>query len=588
MFPQIVTTKKPDGSTYRYLHVVESYREGASVKKRRIASLGNIDVYSDKEIEQIIRKLESVLQNRVFGSLDDLNPVCMLEFGVPYVVQFLWDQLHLTEAIRSALGTRNVEFDVAEYIKAMVVSRLADPASKRELFLTVEDFYLPDSPKKWQLQDFYRALDYLMDIKPELEHHLYRELTNLLNFQLSLVFYDMTSTHVTGHCCPIAKHGYSRTHRPDLEQVELGLLVTPDGLPISHEVFSGEIPDKKTVAEVLKKLKQDYCVEKCVFVGDGAWSPEKTSNCWSGPNIPTLSATTSVAGWSVTIYLEAYQDLGDFQKIRDNLYYLEIPASVVEDDEDSKGCRYMLCYNPVKAEQDAAFRSAALQEAENELQRIGRLLTTPHRGRASNPKNIMIQVGKELTRKNVQSFFEIHYDGQQLSYSRNETVLAKETLRDGKFIVKTNTALVAEDVILSYKNLMNVERAFREIKNFLEVGPLRHWNEKRVRGHIFVCVLAYLFEQELQVMYRRSWQHKRDEAMALTDPNQRENAMRELDQTWFTGEHLIKELRRWSVMKAEFLGKEFLSVPPPPGDARLMLEAMGIPLPDKSIVINGK
>lgn len=102
MFPQIVTTKKPDGSTYRYLHVVESYREGASVKKRRIASLGNIDVYSDKEIEQIIRKLESVLQNRVFGSLDDLNPVCMLEFGVPYVVQFLWDQLHLTEAIRSA------------------------------------------------------------------------------------------------------------------------------------------------------------------------------------------------------------------------------------------------------------------------------------------------------------------------------------------------------------------------------------------------------------------------------------------------------------------------------------------------------
>jgi len=460
MFPQIVTTKKPDGSTYRYLHVVESYREGASVKKRRIASLGNIDVYSDKEIEQIIRKLESVLQNRVFGSLDDLNPVCMLEFGVPYVVQFLWDQLHLTEAIRSALGTRNVEFDVAEYIKAMVVSRLADPASKRELFLTVEDFYLPDSPKKWQLQDFYRALDYLMDIKPELEHHLYRELTNLLNFQLSLVFYDMTSTHVTGHCCPIAKHGYSRTHRPDLEQVELGLLVTPDGLPISHEVFSGEIPDKKTVAEVLKKLKQDYCVEKCVFVGDRGMVTGENFELLERAEYPYIVGYHKRGRVVSDHLLEAYQDLGDFQKIRDNLYYLEIPASVVEDDEDSKGCRYMLCYNPVKAEQDAAFRSAALQEAENELQRIGRLLTTPHRGRASNPKNIMIQVGKELTRKNVQSFFEIHYDGQQLSYSRNETVLAKETLRDGKFIVKTNTALVAEDVILSYKNLMNVERAF--------------------------------------------------------------------------------------------------------------------------------
>jgi transposase len=146
--------------------------------------------------------------------------------------------------------------------------------------------------------------------------------------------------------------------------------------------------------------------------------------------------------------------------------------------------------------------------------------------------------------------------------------------------------LAAEDVILSYKNLMNVERAFREIKNFLDVGPLRHWNERRVRGHIFICVLAYLFEQELQVMYRRYWQHQRDEAMVLADPDQRQKATKELDRTWFSGEHLIKELRRWSVMKAEFLGKEFLSVPPPPGDAKHMLEAMGIPLPDKSIVIS--
>ena len=585
MFPQIVTTKKPDGSTYRYLHIVESYRVGAAVKKRRIASLGNIDAYSDKEIEQIIHKLESVLQNRVVGSLSDLNPVCMLEFGVPYVVQFLWDQLHLSEAIRAALGSRNVEFDVAEYIKAMVINRLADPASKRELFLTVEDFYLPDAPQNWKLQDFYRALDYLMDIKPKLEHHLYRELTNLLNFQLSLVFYDMTSTHVSGHCCPIAKHGYSRTHRPDLEQVELGLLVTPDGLPITHEVFSGEVPDKKTVAEVLKKLKHDYCVEKCVFVGDRGMVTGENFTLLEQADYPYIVGYHKRGRVVSDHLLESYQDLEAFAKIRDNLSYFEVPESDIDDDEGFTGCRYLLCYNPLKAEQDAAFRSAALQEAEDELQKIARLLTAKHRGRATNPKNIMIQVGKELTRKNVQSFFEINYDGSQMSYSRNEAALAKEALRDGKFIVKTNTTLASEDVILSYKNLMNVERAFREIKNFLDVGPLRHWNEKRVRGHIFICVLAYLFEQELQVMYRRHWQHQRDDAKAINDPQQRDLAMKQLERTWFTGEHLIKELRRWSVMKAEFLGKEFLSVPPPPGDAKHMLEAMGIPLPDKSILI---
>jgi len=587
MFAQIVTTKKPDGSTYRYLHIVESYRVGYQVKKRRIASLGNIDAYSEKEIEQIIRKLESVLQNRVIGSLSDLNPVSMLEFGVPYVVQVMWDQLHLSEAIRTALSGRNVEFDVAEYIKAMVVNRLADPSSKRELFLTVEDFYLPDGPETWQLQDFYRALDYLMDIKPDLEHHLYRELTNLLNFQLSLVFYDITSTHVTGHCCPIAQYGYSRTHRPDLEQVELGLLVTPDGLPITHEVFPGETADKATLAGILKRLKKSFYVEKCVFVGDRGMVCGENFALLEQAGYPYIVGYHKRGRVVSDHLLETYQDLGAYRKIRDNLYYLEVPADAIEDEEGTDGCRYLLCYNPEKAEQDAAFRSAALQEAEEELQRISQLLGKPHRGRASNPKNVMIKVGQQLTRKNMQGFFEISYDGRQLSYALQEEALARETLRDGKFIVKTNTGLAAEDVILSYKNLMNVERAFREIKNFLDVGPLRHWNEKRVRGHIFVCVLAYLLEQQLQVMYRRSWQQKRDEAAAIADPVLRQHTLQDLDRLWFSGEHLVRELRRWNVLKAEFLGKEFLSVPPPPGDAGPMLAAMGIPLPDKSIVIRG-
>ncbi len=94
MFPQIVTTKKSDGSAYRYLHIIESYRVGSAVKKRRIASLGNIDAYSEKEIEQIIHKLESVLQNRVLGSVNDLNPVCMLEFGVPVIVKIVVANRH--------------------------------------------------------------------------------------------------------------------------------------------------------------------------------------------------------------------------------------------------------------------------------------------------------------------------------------------------------------------------------------------------------------------------------------------------------------------------------------------------------------
>lgn len=284
MFPQIVSTKKADGKTYRYLHIVESYRDGKTVKKRRIASLGNIDDYSEKEIEQIILKLDSLLQNRVLGSLNDLDP----KAGIPYVVQFLWDQFGLTKAIRNALKDREVTFDVSGYIQAMVINRLIDPSSKMHLFDTIEDIYLPDVSPNWQLQHFYRALDYLMDIKPQLERFLYHRLTDLFNLQLSLVLYDLTSTHVTGHHCPIAKHGHSRTHRPDLEQVELGLLVTPEGLPITHEVFSGETPDKNTVPKILKRLKEEFAVKQCVFVGDRGMVTDKNLTVLSQAGYPYI------------------------------------------------------------------------------------------------------------------------------------------------------------------------------------------------------------------------------------------------------------------------------------------------------------
>ncbi|WP_232070086.1 hypothetical protein [Kyrpidia spormannii] len=134
MFAQIVSTKKPDGKTYKYLHIVESYREGGTVKKRRVASLGNISQYSEREIEQIIRTLESLLQHRTTGSIDDLETHRVLQFGVPYVVQFLWNQLGLSEAIRHALKDREVTFDVARYVQAMVIHRLVDPPASSVCF----------------------------------------------------------------------------------------------------------------------------------------------------------------------------------------------------------------------------------------------------------------------------------------------------------------------------------------------------------------------------------------------------------------------------------------------------------------------
>lgn len=584
MFAQIVSTKRPDGRTYRYMHIVESYREGKSVKKRRIASLGNVDAYSEQEIEQFIRTLESLLQNRTSGSIEDLNPKSTLSFGVTYVVQFLWDQLGLTKAFQDELHNRNVMFDVSRYVKAMVCNRLMNPSSKLNLFHTIEDMYLPESDDgPWQLQHFYRALDYLMDIKPELEKFVYRRLTDLLNFRLSLVLYDLTSTHVSGHQCPIAEYGYSRTQRPDLEQVELGLLVTPDGLPITHEVFAGNTSDKKTVKGILERLKEEFSVEQCVFVGDRGMVTHKNTALLAELNYPYIVGYHKRGRVVSDALLEQYNDVSGYNVLRDNLSYLEVPVANVDDDEKDKDTRYILCHNPIKATADETFRLSALEEAEQALLELQSRLETPHRGRKTSAQSVMLKVSEILTKKGVKAFFDVEFDGQKITYTRNEVALAKEALRDGKFVIKTNTQLPAGEVVTSYKTLMNVERAFREIKNFLDVGPMYHWNEKRVRGHIFVCVLAYLFEQEIQVMYRRSWEQQERETQQILDVNEREKRLEELADTWYTGERIVKELSRWHVLKAEFLGKEFLSVPPPPQMLGGVLKALKIPLPEKSI-----
>ncbi|WP_245629153.1 IS1634 family transposase [Alicyclobacillus shizuokensis] len=587
LFAQIVSTKKPDGKTYKYLHIVESYRDGRTVKKRRVASLGNISQYSEREIEQIIRTLESLLQHRTTGSIDDFETHHVLQFGVPYVVQFLWNQLELTEAIRHALKDRDVTFDVARYVQAMVIHRLVDPSSKLRLFQTLDDLYLPDAgPEPWQLQHFYRALDYLMDIKPQLEQVLYSRLTDLLNFKLSLVLYDLTSTHLYGHECPLGKYGYSRTRRPDLEQVELGLLVTPEGIPITHEVFAGNVSDKETVPDILKRLKKQFAVEQCVFVGDRGMVTEKNMALMAEAGFPYIVGFHKRGRIVSDRLLEEFADLANYAQLKDNLCYLEVPCDSVEDDEKTVGVRYILCYNPEKAAHDAAFRESAIAEVEAELTALTERLTQTRRGRKPTFKGVMLKVAKLLTKKGAEAFFHVDYQDGVLTFARDEGAIAKEALRDGKFLIRTNTALPAGDVVLSYKTLMGIERAFRQIKNFLDVGPVYHWNEKRVRGHIFVCVLAYLFEQEMQVLYRRQWQREAKSVATIENEQERAKAQAELEERWYTGEAIVRELRRWQAVRATFLDKEFLSVTKASDSVRRILSSLGIPMPHKTILVS--
>ncbi len=591
MFPRIVTTKRR-GKAYRYLAVVESYREQGKIKQRQIGNLGNIDQYSQQEILSLINKLREFLHDNETGTIHDIVKYGDKAFGIPYVVNFFWHELGLPEFFKRALKDRQVEIDVELCAKLLVIHRLSAPGSKLAASEWFKDVFLPelDGQEAPDIHQLYRSLDYLLDMKESLEQHLYNKLTDLFSLKLSLVFYDLTSSYFEGARCNLGRYGYSRDHRPDRLQINIGLLVTPEGLPLAHRVYPGNITDKTTVADSLKVLKESFNVEECIFVGDRGMITADNLLAINEAGFRYILGYHKRGRDVSDRLLDRYQNLDDYVTIpgedEDGLLYLEINENL---DEDPPGTRYLLCHNPLKAVDDRLFRERALDEAKQELAKLAERLAVQaqevRRGRKITTKGVMLQVSDILKAKRMERFFTLDYsDAKGLTFSLDEAAIHKESLRDGKFLVKTDADLPALEVIQGYKNLMMVENAFREIKNLVRLRPIFHYNDNRVKAHVLVCVLAYLFEQYLAVLYDRYIEGERAKIKLINDPELREKALATLKEERKTGRRLLRELARMNATDQSFIGKRIYSIPAPDKNQAKIFQVLKVPLPPKVIV----
>lgn len=593
MFPRIVTVRKGD-QCYRYLKIVQCYRQDGQTRHRVVGNLGNIDRYSDEEIRRIIQKLRSFLRDPDFGTLDDLETGEGKQFGIPYAVRALWDRLGLARAIGKALAGREVEVDVALCVQAMVISRLVDPQSKRATHEWLPRLHIPELEGGIPpLHHFYRALDYLVEIKEQLEEHVYGRLTDLLNLKLNLVFYDVTSTYFEGDNCPLAKHGYSRDQRPDCRQITLGLLVTPEGLPIAHDVFPGNTVDKETVAGVLRKLGERFHVEHCIFVGDRGMVSRDTLRLLEEAGYSYIIGYHKRGRVLSEALLAEHTDLATYTRGEGGLLYKEVGRvdGPETGDGGAAGRRMILCHNEDKAQDDRSFREAALAEAEQELLALrGRLAAQGERcrGRKLTSKGVMLRVADILERKGMAKFFAVEYDGgKSLTFQRDEEAISRETLRDGKFLVQTNAAaLTSWQAVQAYKTLQRVERAFRELKDFLRLRPIYHWNPERVRGHVFVCVLAYLFEQWLEVLHERHIERRLDQARKLPDESARLAEIGRLQKARLSGRRILDLLSRLEATAQTFVQKSYYAVTTPNPQVAHLLKALDIPAPPRLLPRN--
>ena len=345
MFVRTLKVNKGNQS-YEYLKIVESIREHGKTKQKTLVNLGNVAHWPSEKLQKLITILASFI-DMPLGAVTS-SPLEEVEISArkilgPYLpLAELWNQLGLDAIISAALPANQQDPRFVACIKALVFTQLISPQSK----LSTAEYVAHHSEipgidgHSLPLQCYYRSLDALAEAQKSIEIALHQRLQTLFNRDLSLVFYDLTSSYFEGSHCTMAKYGYSRDHRPDLVQVELGLLVDNNGVPIGHEVFEGNIKDVATVLNALDRLQQDFSITRCVFVGDDGMASEDNLLQVSEHGyeyITSLSLGKSLVGQQLLL---AAPPRGKWREVKDiSCAIHEFPA--VADSPGIKICGYL-------------------------------------------------------------------------------------------------------------------------------------------------------------------------------------------------------------------------------------------------------
>jgi transposase len=306
-----------------------------------------------------------------------------------------------------------------------------------------------------------------------------------------LVLYDLTSTWLEGRCCPLARHGYSRDGRSDKLQIVFGVLCSQDGCPVAVEVFSGNVGDPMTVSAQIVKLKQRFGLSRVVLVGDRGMLTEAR-----------LRDDVRPAGldWITALRAPAIQALSaEDGPLQLSLFDERDMAEITS--PDHPGERLVVCRNPAMAAERGRKREELLSATEQDLQKIKdrvRRARNPLKGAAA----IGEAVGAVLGKRKMAKHFRRTITDDEFSFERDAESIDAEARLDGIYVLRTSLpaeTLDAAGTINAYKGLSRVERAFRSIKTTdIEVRPVFHWAEDRVRAHVFLCMIAYYLEWHMR------------------------------------------------------------------------------------------
>ena len=375
-------------------------------------------------------------------------------------------------------------------VLAMICQRLLRPGSKLACVRAFGQSTLASelAVGDADADELYAALDWLGDRQAQIERRLARR--HLSDGELAL--YDLSSSYFEGRRCRLATLGYSRDGRRGTLQIVYGLLTDRRGVPVAVEVCSGATADDQTVPAQLEKLRTRFGLASVVLVADRGMVTRA--------NLDALRDTDGV-DWITALKAPQVKKLATTGALQLSLFDQTNLAEITSD--DFPGERLVVCRNPLVAAERSRKRAALLDATEAALAPIAARITN---GTLVEAGQIGLAVGPALTRYRVRKHFTVTITDGRLQIARKTDQIAAEAALDGIYVLRTSVApdrLDGPAVVRAYKQLKEVEKAFRALKGRdLEIRPIHHHLERRVRAHVLLCMLAYYLEWHLRQAWR--------------------------------------------------------------------------------------
>ena len=512
MYLRSTQRKRTDGSAVRYVQLAHNRRVNGSTRAEVLLNLGREDQLDMDGLRRLAASITRFADGDGGGALlpgepGEFEVISSRPAGGAWLLDGLWKSLGIDKALAKVLGARRFSTDVERVLFALVANRAIAPTSKLAAAeWASEDVAIPGLAGMDEDQA-YRAMDLLIDADCEakVQEAVFFACADLLNLEVDLLFFDTTSTYFErdepedGED-PFRLYGHSKDHRPDLPQIVIGLAVTREGIPVRVWCWPGNTSDMSVIAEVKDDMR-GWRLGRVITVVDRGFSSDE--------NLAYLTRAGGhwIAGERMRDgakdVAEALSRPGRYQHVRDNLQVKDIR---VGDGDSAK--RFVLCHNPAEAERQAQIRESTITRLEAELARID-----AQRAKAQATKNPGQKAKQTAAHTKAECALRDHPSlGRYLRQTASGRLkidrakIAAEAKLDGKYLLSSSDPdLSAEDVALGYKNLLEAERGFRELKGILELRPVFHRLEHRIRAHVLICWLALLLIRVTERQTGQTW-----------------------------------------------------------------------------------